>query len=186
VGDRDAPLGQEFLDVSEAEREAQIHPDGTLDDVAREAVAGVREQVHADRLRRRAEHGKAAERDKPFSGEGNAIFKFDGAPEGSELSAWVQDQLPHLAFEAKDMTWDLFAEKLAGMGGIVEEFLEAKVKRSPSVQFRVGRCHVVGNGRDKLQVDHVRRRHRQHSAMPQTPRLERAGAYELKRDGGEG
>ncbi len=32
---------------------------------------------------------------------------------------------------------------------------------------------------------HVRRRHRQHSAMTQTPRLERAGAYELKRDGGE-
>ena len=72
-----------------------------------------------------------------FLGEGNAIFKFDGAPEGSELRAWVQDQLPHLVFEAKDMTWDLFAEKLAGMGGIVEEFLEAKVKRSPSVQFRV-------------------------------------------------
>jgi hypothetical protein len=35
------------------------------------------------------------------------------------------------------MTWDLFAEKLSGMGGIVEEFLEAEVKRSPSVQFRV-------------------------------------------------
>jgi hypothetical protein len=28
----DAPLGQELLDIAEAEREAQIHPDGTLDD----------------------------------------------------------------------------------------------------------------------------------------------------------
>ena len=72
-----------------------------------------------------------------FSGEGNAIFKFDGAPEGQALRAWLVDQLPNLAFEAKDMSWELFAEKLAGMGGVVEEFLEAEVKRSPSAQFRV-------------------------------------------------
>jgi hypothetical protein len=72
-----------------------------------------------------------------FSGEGNAVFKFDGAPDGRALRAWLLDQLPHLAFEAKDMSWELFAEKLAGMGGVVEEFLEAEVKRSPSAQFRV-------------------------------------------------
>jgi hypothetical protein len=72
-----------------------------------------------------------------FSGEGNAIFKFEGAPLGLALQAWVQDQLPNLAFEAKDMSWELFAEKLAGMGGIVEEFIEAETKRSPSAQFRV-------------------------------------------------
>jgi hypothetical protein len=45
------------------------------------------------------------------------------------------------------MTWDLFAEKLAGMGGIVEEFLEAKVKRSPSVQFRVDPLGELGKHR---------------------------------------
>ena len=39
--------------------------DGTLDDVARKAIARVREQGHADRLRRRAGHGKVAERDNP-------------------------------------------------------------------------------------------------------------------------
>ncbi len=72
-----------------------------------------------------------------FSGEGNAILRFEEAPSGPALQPWVRDRLPHLAFEAKDMTWELFAQKLAGMGGIVEEFIEGEVKRSPSAQFRV-------------------------------------------------
>jgi hypothetical protein len=63
--DGDAPLGQKLLDVSEAEREAQVHPDRALDDVARKAVAGVRERGHTDRLRCRAGHSKAVGRDKP-------------------------------------------------------------------------------------------------------------------------
>jgi hypothetical protein len=41
VRDLNAPLGQELLDISEAEREAEIHPDRTLDDVGREAIARV-------------------------------------------------------------------------------------------------------------------------------------------------
>lgn len=72
-----------------------------------------------------------------FSGEGNAVFHYRGAPERAGLSAWVRDRLPDLAFEAKTMTWDLFQEKLAGMGGIVEEFVEGEVKSSPSAQFRI-------------------------------------------------
>ena len=35
------------------------------------------------------------------------------------------------------MTWDSYRAKLRQMGAIVERFLEAKVKASPSVQFRV-------------------------------------------------
>ncbi|WP_201864204.1 peptide ligase PGM1-related protein [Microvirga soli] len=72
-----------------------------------------------------------------FSGEGNAVFAYEGAPEGSELRPWLRSRLPHLAFEAKDMTWELFEEKLSAMGGIVEEFIEGEVKRSPSAQFRI-------------------------------------------------
>jgi hypothetical protein len=72
-----------------------------------------------------------------FSGEGNAVFTYEGAPEGSDLRSWLRDHLPHLAFEAKDMTWELFEEKLSAMGGIVEEFIEGEVKRSPSAQFRI-------------------------------------------------
>lgn len=81
-----------------------------------------------------------------FSGEGNALFSYEGAPGGSGLRNWVADQLPRLAFEAKDMTWELFAEKLSSMGGIVEEFVEGDLKRSPSAQFRVdpsGRLEAV-------------------------------------------
>ena len=75
--------------------------------------------------------------DEGFSGEGNAVFSYRDAPEGPALGAWVRDRLPGLAFEAQDMTWDLFSEKFAAMGGIVEEFIEGEVKRSPSAQFRV-------------------------------------------------
>lgn len=75
--------------------------------------------------------------DEGFSGEGNAMFDFSGAPEDAGLRTWVSDRLPALAFEAKDMSWELYREKLAGMGGVVEEFIEGGVKRSPSVQFRI-------------------------------------------------
>ncbi len=72
-----------------------------------------------------------------FSGEGNAVFAYEGSPEESGLRPWVRGRLPHLAFEAKGMTWELFCKKLAQMGGVVEEFIEGEVKRSPSAQFRV-------------------------------------------------
>ncbi len=81
-----------------------------------------------------------------FSGEGNALFSYEGAPEGAAFRPWVRERLPQLAFEAKDMTWELFEEKLASMGGIVEEFVEGDVKRSPSAQFRVdplGRLEAI-------------------------------------------
>ena len=71
-----------------------------------------------------------------FSGEGNAIFDFRGAPE-SGLKSWIAEKLPELAFEADGMTLDAYLEKIEAMGGIVEEFVEGKSKRSPSVQFRV-------------------------------------------------
>ena len=42
VGNVDAAFGQQFFDVSEAQREAEIEPDSVLDDLGWEAVAGVR------------------------------------------------------------------------------------------------------------------------------------------------
>jgi pheganomycin biosynthesis PGM1-like protein len=72
-----------------------------------------------------------------FSGEGNAVFDLADAPAGPALLAWVHARLPHLAFEARGMTWDLYQEKLRRMGGIVEEFIAGGVKQSPSVQIRV-------------------------------------------------
>jgi hypothetical protein len=72
-----------------------------------------------------------------FSGEGNAVFDLHDAPKGSELLGWIRSRLPSLHFEAHDMTWDLYQQKLSAMGGIVEEWIPGAVKESPSVQFRV-------------------------------------------------
>ncbi len=62
-----------------------------------------------------------------FSGEGNALFDFSGAPK-SGLKPWIKDKLPGLAFEAEGLTLDAYLEKIELMGGIVEEFVEGKVQ----------------------------------------------------------
>ena len=72
-----------------------------------------------------------------FSGEGNAVFDLSEAPSGLVLQPWILARLPHMAFEACGMTWDLYQEKFLAMGGIVEEFVAGEIKTSPSVQFRV-------------------------------------------------
>ena len=81
-----------------------------------------------------------------FSGEGNAVIDFAGAPEDASLLSWLRDRLPTMAFEAIGMTWALYEDRLRSMGGIVEEFIPGAVKRSPSVQLRidpVGRLEAV-------------------------------------------
>jgi hypothetical protein len=73
-----------------------------------------------------------------FSGEGNALFEFDGAPRGPALERWVRERLPTtLRFEAPSELWEAFEQKLGAMGGIVECFLDGAEARSPSVQCRV-------------------------------------------------
>jgi len=81
-----------------------------------------------------------------ISGEGNAAFKFDDAPDGNALTPWIRERLPHLAFEAKGMRWNDFLGKVHQMGAIVEAFIEGDEKRSPSAQFRIdpfGRVEAV-------------------------------------------
>lgn len=72
-----------------------------------------------------------------FSGEGNATFVLDGAPEDGGLDSWVRQKLPDLRFEAKTMQWEEYAEKVSQMGAIVEAFIEGEDKRSPSAQYRI-------------------------------------------------
>ncbi|MBM4186304.1 MAG: carboxylate-amine ligase [Gemmatimonadetes bacterium] len=68
-----------------------------------------------------------------FSGEGNAILRL---PDERSLGA-VRDALTSdLAFVGPGETPDGFFTKFARMGGIVEEFIEAPRKASPSVQVR--------------------------------------------------
>ena len=81
-----------------------------------------------------------------FSGEGNAIFCFEGGPEGGGLEGWIKSWLPALVFEARDMSWAVYGAKIREMGAIVEEFIEGAVKRSPSVQYRIdplGQIEVI-------------------------------------------
>jgi PGM1 C-terminal domain len=83
----------------------------------------------------------AVKLDDGFSGEGNALFSFDGAPASvtvGALAAWVRRELPtRLRFEAAGETWERYAQKFARMRGVVEGFLEGDAVRSPSVQCRV-------------------------------------------------
>jgi hypothetical protein len=46
----EAALGQQILDVSEAQREAAIEPYGVLDDLGRESVAAIGDRFHRRRL----------------------------------------------------------------------------------------------------------------------------------------
>jgi hypothetical protein len=116
-------------------REAGVAiPDGAEDlrderDVA-EAVAG----LHARNpgLRR-----VVVKLNEGFSGEGNALLRLDGAP-ADGVARWTLDVLPvSLAYEARDMTWPAFRDKIRTMGAIVECFIEGEQKRSPSVQIRI-------------------------------------------------
>ncbi len=80
----------------------------------------------------------AVKLDEGFSGEGNAVFRFDGAPEGRDLERWVRGELPsRIKFESSGETWERYCQKFEEMGGIVECWVEGGEVRSPSVQCRI-------------------------------------------------
>ena len=64
-----------------------------------------------------------------FSGDGNAIFKYDGNNKITDQSFQSQ-----LKIVAGDMDYDTFMNKMKSMGGIVEAFVDGEIKTSPSVQ----------------------------------------------------
>lgn len=73
-----------------------------------------------------------------FSGEGNAIFSYDGAPDGAPLSRWVRSALPGcVRCVAAGESWEDYSGEFARMGGIVEAFVDGAEARSPSAQCRI-------------------------------------------------
>ncbi|NOY24880.1 MAG: carboxylate-amine ligase [Oligoflexia bacterium] len=75
-----------------------------------------------------------------FSGEGNALFYFEGIDGKSEKARTAQclERLPTgLHFEARSESWPSFIAKYQQMQGVVELFIEGAHKRSPSSQNRV-------------------------------------------------
>jgi hypothetical protein len=70
-----------------------------------------------------------------FSGDGNAIFRYPDLIAGDVNEKNIEAALfQSLSPVAKDVSKELFLEKFNIMGGVVEEFLEGKIKTSPSVQ----------------------------------------------------
>jgi len=93
-----------------------------------------------------------------FSGEGNAVFSFAGAPSGSGLRRWVHEMMPRtLSIIARDMDYEQYVSKFAQMQGVVEEFIEGDSKCSPSVQCRInpiGRTDVISTHDQTLGGEH--------------------------------
>ena len=66
-----------------------------------------------------------------FSGEGNAVVTYPQSPEGDVVAA-----LSAMALPTDADTNASYLGELQRMGGVVEEFIEAAEKHSPSVQLR--------------------------------------------------
>ena len=79
-----------------------------------------------------------------ISGEANALLDLKpiqsvapGKADHAERVAAMSKRFETMSFQAKEETWANFASRLPEIGGIVEEFVEGEVKRSPSVQGRI-------------------------------------------------
>ena len=73
-----------------------------------------------------------------LSGEGNATFRYAGAPAGASLGAWIAAELPRrLEMECAALGYERYMGKFAALGGVVEAWIEGTGKRSPSAQLRI-------------------------------------------------
>ena len=71
--------------------------------------------------------------DESFSGEGNAVLRYPESPPREAL----REALRQVEFSVPTETPEAYFDKFAKMGGIVEEFIEAEEKLSPSAQLRI-------------------------------------------------
>lgn len=112
-------------------REAGVElPDG-FEDLTGEADV---EESLIELARRRPGLRKAVVKlNDSFSGEGNAIFRY---PEQSDDVPSIRKALRSLEFAVPWETHQNYFQKFSRMGGIVEEFIDAAFKTSPSAQLR--------------------------------------------------
>jgi len=112
-------------------REAGVDlPLGTEDLRSEHEVVGA---LHELKRERPALRRAVIKLNDSFSGEGNALFRF---PEETSRKA-IGDALGDLEFAVPTETPEIYFDRFARMGGIVEEFLDAPEKASPSAQMRV-------------------------------------------------
>ncbi len=118
-----------------------FHEAGVRTPAGYEHLRGVDDMVRALAALKRAHpqlHCAVVKLEEGFSGEGNAIFSYNGAPEHGPLEPWVRAELPsRIHCVAAHESWDSYRAKFALMGGVVEAFVDGASKRSPSVQCRV-------------------------------------------------
>src|SRR6185503_2413429 len=85
------------------------------------------------RARRPAIKRAVLKLDESFSDEGNALFRYPV----SDSRAALEEALRQVEFAVTTETTETYFDKLARMGGIVEEWIEAQEKLSPSAQLRI-------------------------------------------------
>ena len=94
----------------------------------------VEEALEELRARRPGLRRAVIKLDESFSGEGNALLRY---PEAASRES-LREALRQVEFSVPSETPDAYFDKFSRMGGIVEEFIEAEEKLSPSAQLRVG------------------------------------------------
>jgi hypothetical protein len=114
------------------------HPAGREDVRDEEDAVEALEAIQAERP---GLHRAVVKLNHSFSGEGNAIVELEGCASASARRAALRGA----RFATRDESAEAYLEKLARMGGVVEELLEAPGSSSPSVQLRInprGECFV--------------------------------------------
>lgn len=72
-----------------------------------------------------------------FGGEGNAVYTYPGGAPVTELRDNIDRSLPFIQIIASKVNFQQFMQKFEDLGGIVEAYIEAGIKASPSVQCRI-------------------------------------------------
>jgi len=79
-----------------------------------------------------------------FSGDGNAIFNYNDISVTSELKRTITDCFDaNLKVIAQNLDVKSFLDKFMAQGGVVEAFIDAPVKTSPSVQCRINPLNQI-------------------------------------------
>ena len=113
-------------------REAEIPHSEGLEDL--HTTHEIVEALQELRARRPGIKRAVLKLDESFSGEGNALFRYPA----SDSRAALEEALRQVEFAVTTETTETYFDKLAKMGGIVEEWIEAQEKLSPSAQLRIG------------------------------------------------
>jgi hypothetical protein len=129
------PLGTKSGCRQLFEEEGVPHPVGAQD------LASIDEVIEAigDLRSRKPKLAKVLVKlNEGVSGEGNALVDLGGLPEpgNADEQDAIRQALEAMTFELEDATYDAYVEKLAERGGVIEECIEGRDFKSPSVQLR--------------------------------------------------